>query len=252
MLDVIREPFANAPGQPPRDPGTWALFLDLDGTLLDIAPTPDSVAVPAGLLADLGRAASALDGAFALVSGRALADIDRLTGALRLPMAAEHGAVLRFPDGRREEIGGGVPPDWLARIGNAFGRVDGIVIEPKQRGVAIHFRGAAGEAGRVWDLARSLVDGSADRFELLAARMAVEIRRRGASKGRAVQALMTVAPFRGRVPVYVGDDVTDDAGIVAAKALGGVGLKVAWAFGGEPARVRRWLAGIAAGCRAEG
>lgn len=219
----------------------WALLLDLDGTLLDIAATPSDVIVPAGLIDDLEAAAALLDGALAIVSGRALADIDRLMAPLELPAAGEHGAIIRFSGGRREELATNFPTDWFAQVAAAFGHVEGIAIERKAHGVAIHYRQVPDEAERARDLARALAEREPDRFEVLPARMAVEVRSRAANKGHAVARLMDAAPFRGRTPVFVGDDLTDEDGVRAAQALGGFGLRVHEAFAGEPARVRQWL-----------
>jgi hypothetical protein len=117
-----------------------------------------------------------------------------------------------------------------------------VLVEPKAHGVAVHYRLAPDRGTEVWRLVRGLVPQDHSRFHLIPAREAVEIGPRAASKGHAVERLMAQAPFRGRRPIFVGDDFTDEAGMEAARRFGGEGLRVAEVFGGEPAAVRAWLA----------
>lgn len=247
MHDAILNPFRHLPARPAKPPKDWALFLDLDGTLLDLAATPADVAIPPRLIADLERVADSLNGAVAIVSGRSLDDLDRLVGLPHRSAAAEHGAVMRFANGRCETSGVSYPDAWLASLRRDFDQIEGVVIETKAHGVAVHFRGAPTIADHVHAAITSLISSDSDRFELLPARMAYEFRARTATKGRAVSRFMREAPFRGRLPIFVGDDVTDDDGKHAAEALGGVGLKVDSAFAGQPSEVRRWLGALAAG-----
>jgi trehalose 6-phosphate phosphatase len=219
----------------------WALFLDLDGTLLDIAPTPDSVVVPQDLIADLTRASRALNGALAIVSGRALETIDRLMSPLQLPVGSEHGAIIRLPNGFYDEVELSVPADWIAAIQDFAARTPGVLIEAKHHNIVAHYRNAPAQEARLHALIQSLVARDADTFEMLEAKMAFEIRARNVSKARPVHALMNVAPFAGRTPVFVGDDKTDEDGFRAAIEFGGIALDVAAAFAGQPAHVRDWL-----------
>lgn len=220
-----------------------ALFLDLDGTLLEIAAEPAQVLVPAalpGLLADLDRV---LGGAVAIVSGRALCDIDRLLSPFAGSAAGEHGASIRFGDGSLRDMPASVaiPREWHAALRGAARSWPGVLVEAKPHGVAVHYRQAPERRDDVWRLVRALVpDGHAD-FRLLAARKAVEIAVRGASKGHAVERMMGCHPFAGRVPIFIGDDVTDEDGVAAARRFGGEGFRVAESFGGDPAAVRAWL-----------
>jgi len=116
-----------------------------------------------------------------------------------------------------------------------------VLLEPKPHGVTMHYRLAPERGNEVWRLVRSLVPEDHPWFRLLPAREAVEIGLRAASKGQAVERLMRQAAFQGRKPIYVGDDFTDEAGISAARELGGIGLRVGEVFGGDPAHVRAWL-----------
>ena len=221
----------------------WALFLDLDGTLLDIALAPDQVIIPLGLIDALARVGAALNGALAVVSGRRLADIDRMLSPLRLPVAAEHGAVVRLPSGVVDSVlpVQRPPPQWAAQLREATRGWDGILIEEKTYSIAIHYRLAPHRMSAVKQLATSLVR-SDPQFELLAAKQAFEVRPKGVTKGRAVQMLIETEPFRARQPVFVGDDVTDEDGMEVAARLGGFGLNVGAVFGGKPPAVRDWLA----------
>jgi trehalose 6-phosphate phosphatase len=228
---------------PPDFDRTYALFLDLDGTLLEIAATPDEVVV----VPHLGGLLSALDdvlgGAIAIVSGRPLSGIDQLLGPFRGSAAGEHGAVIRYGDGSIE----GAPKDhvvpllWRASLAAAADILPGVIVETKPHGVTVHYRLAPELGANVWRLTRALVPGDHPTFRLLPALEAVEIGLSAASKGDAVERLMKQPAFRGRRPVFVGDDVTDEAGMRAARDLGGVGLRVSEAFAGDPAEVRAWL-----------
>ena len=221
----------------------WALFLDLDGTLLDIAAAPDKVVTPARLIDALARVSAALDGAVAVVSGRPLDTIDRLLSPLRLPVAAEHGAVIRLPSARVDKLSTRrrPPQAWIKQLREAVTDWEGVLIEEKTYSVALHYRLAAHRSDAVRKLATSLVRTAPHRFELLAAKQAFEIRPKGITKARAVEVLMKQRPFRGRLPVFVGDDVTDEDGIKIAHELGGLGFNVDSAFAGQPRAVRDWL-----------
>jgi len=238
-LSTTRLPEIAAPTPRPD----WALFLDIDGTLIDLAATPDAVEVPATLAPTLAEARSRLGGALAIVSGRTLAEIDRLMAPLHLPCVGEHGAVIRRPDGAIERAGADrkVPPSWKQSLHAEARNWPGVLVEEKTYGVAVHFRQAPGREREIRDLTRALVAEDAAEFEVLPASMAFEIRHRALTKAVAVDAFMAEPPFAGRVPVFVGDDVTDEDGFRAARAMGGLGLNVKQSFSGRPSEVRRWL-----------
>jgi trehalose 6-phosphate phosphatase len=233
------------PSAPPTPARNWALFLDLDGTLLDIAPTPNGVVVPHDLISDLQGAARALNGAVAIVSGRALADIDRLLNPLQLAAGSEHGVVVRLPDGTEEGVGQPVPVSWTQALVELQEAYPGVAIEVKPHNVVAHFRNAPDREADVMRVAQDLIARDPQDFELIEAKMAVEIRPRAITKARPVERLMSMSPFRGRLPVFVGDDVTDEDGFKAARAHGGLGLHVATEFDGQPQNVRDWLKRVA-------
>lgn len=228
---------------PPDLDRTNALFLDLDGTLLEIAATPEEVIVPPGLPALLANLHSLLGGALAIVTGRSLGVTDQLLTPYVAAAAGEHGVSLRHDDGTREDmpLHAAVPEQWREALYAAAERWPGVLIEPKPHGIAIHYRLVPERGNDVWRLARALVSQDHPSFRLIPAREAVEIGPRATSKGRAVERFMAQAPFRGRRPLFVGDDFTDEAGMEAARQFGGDGLRVAEVFGGDPAAVRAWL-----------
>lgn len=226
-----------------------AVFLDVDGTLLDIAPTPQSVQVPPGLVDSLTRLRMALDGALAFVSGRRLDDLDRLFAPLCLIAAAEHGAILRGPDGRVEEADIVISAEWRRRLAQFAQAHSGVLIEEKKHSIVVHYRLAPEAEPAARRAADALAASDAERFHVMPAHMAYEICSREVSKGAALRRLMAIQPFVGRQPVFVGDDVTDEPAIAAAKQAGGTGLHVARDFDGDPAQVRAWIAALANAAR---
>ena len=220
-----------------------ALFLDLDGTLLEIAATPELVVVPPALPAVLAHLHHQLAGAVAIVSGRPIGQIDRLLTPFLASAAGEHGVSIRYSDGTLEElpIGIAVPDTWREALNGAVERWPGVRVETKPHGVTVHYRLAPERENEVWQLVRALVAPDHPWFRLIPAREAVEIGLRAASKGHAVERLMGHAPFHGRKPIFIGDDFTDEAGMSMARRFGGMGLRVAEVFGGDPANVRAWL-----------
>ncbi len=219
-----------------------ALLLDLDGTLLDFAPTPDQVVVPSGLSDTLARLRDTLDGALAVITGRPVDQIDALFPGVVPTVAGEHGGALRPAPGAallRPDLPA-LPPSMLAAAEALAARHPGVVVEHKPHGVVLHYRlaeaaGPALEAGLA-----PIVQPELARFHVVPAHYAWEVRPRNADKGRAVEAVMALPAFAGRLPVFIGDDVTDEDGMQAARRMGGAGLFVPEAFGG-PADVRDWL-----------
>lgn len=224
-------------------PGETALLLDLDGTLLDIAPTPDEVQVPPDLLDTLQRLRNHLGGALAVVTGRPIEQIDTLLGGVPYAVAGEHGGAIRHAPGApvvRASLPD-PPVEWIIQAARLVEAHPGALLEQKQRGFVFHYRAAPELGPALRDAALALIAPQAGRFGLMEASMAWEVRPRGVDKGSAVADLMTDAPFAGRRPVFIGDDVTDEDGMHAARGLQGVGLRVQDAFG-TPAGVREWLA----------
>jgi trehalose 6-phosphate phosphatase len=218
-----------------------ALLLDLDGTLVDIAPTPDAVVVAPGLRETLRALRDRLGGALAVVTGRPIETIDRLLGDAPYAVAGEHGGVVRHAPGEAPERPDlPTPPDaWLDTAEHLAATTPGALLERKARGFSLHYRGAPAAGPAFGAVLTDLLRG-ASRFDLLAGHMLWEVRPSGADKGRAVTELMARAPFAGRLPLFIGDDVTDEDGMRVATAMGGGGLRVDVAFG-DPAGVRAWL-----------
>jgi trehalose 6-phosphate phosphatase len=228
---------------PPLDRS--ALLLDMDGTLIDIAPTPDAVVVPPGLVASLRRLRERLDGALAVISGRPVEDVERLLCHAPHAVAGEHGVAIRHrPGGPVERDDLPPPPEaWLRQAEALVAQWPGALLERKARGFTLHFRvnPAAGPACHA--LLVALLANQSD-FRLLGGSMVWEVRPAGVDKGHAVTALMASPPFAGRVPIFIGDDITDEDAMRVARAMGGLGLRVDTAFG-APENVRAWLAAAA-------
>jgi len=220
-----------------------AVFLDIDGTLIDLAATPDAVIIPPELPDILNHVQTQSGGALAILSGRKLADIDRLAGA-NFPCAAEHGAILRGVDGQvTEKIQRPAAYDhWLQTLQRRAARMPGVVIEEKKFSLVVHYRQAPEHEAELGLLVERLAGASED-TQLLLAHCAFELKPRGGDKGAALAAFMQSAPFKGKIPVFVGDDVTDEPAIRMAADLGGAGLHVARDFANSTAAVRAWLRG---------
>lgn len=229
---------------PPSLPPHPALLLDFDGTLVEIAPHPHAITIPPGLAPLLEDLAARFEGAVALVSGRPLADLDLFLPGLPLAIAAEHGGLFRFhPEGPIERPPHPRPPEAWRDAARRYAETHpGLLYEPKEGGFVVHYRHAPERREAVRAALEDLI-GEDPEFGLLASHMAWEVRPRRANKAEAVRFLMAHPPFAGRKPVFIGDDVTDEEGMAAARALGGMGLRVPEVFGG-PEGVRRWLAAL--------
>jgi trehalose 6-phosphate phosphatase len=242
------------PGSPlPTPRADWALFLDIDGTLLDLAPSPSQVIVPRDLLDLLLALNRSLDGAVALISGRSLADIGGLFSPLRPTAAGQHGAEIRRPDGTTEKLCAvdGLLDGLMPRIAAFAAGRPGILVEDKGMTIAVHCRHVPEYQG---ELGRFLADLAAehdDRLETIHGHRVFEIKPRNLSKRTAVEHLMRLAPFAGRLPLFIGDDRTDEDGFAAVRALGGHAIRVGpdeptiatWRLAG-PAAVRAFLSRI--------
>jgi trehalose 6-phosphate phosphatase len=233
-----------SPLSPARVAARGALLLDFDGTLVPIADRPDAVTVPRELPSLLACVERRLNGALAIVTGRNLGTLDALLAPTVLPAAGEHGLMLR-PDPQRAACPARdiVTPADLARAAQAL--VDchpGTILEVKRAGIAVHYRTAPQAADTIRAAMREIA-AMHGQFALLFGNMVVELRPRGIDKGTAVRALMQAPPFAGRMPLFVGDDTTDEDGIAAAIALGGQGLRMAESFG-TPAALAKWLRAV--------
>ena len=246
-----------APDHNTLPPGSrrWALFLDVDGTLLDIAETPPDVSVPKSVLALLDRLRQDLGGALALVSGRSLEALDLLFRPLVLPAAGQHGLERRGADGAivRATPGGAALARARMRLAGAEQAIPGVLVEDKGSTVAVHFRRVPDRELVVADRVDDAVQGLGHELELVPGKKVLEIRPRGAGKGKVIEAFMKDLPFLGRTPVFVGDDRTDEDGFMAVNRWGGHSIRVG-ADGpssavhrlDDCAAVREWLALVTA------
>ena len=227
----------------------WSFFFDIDGTLLDIAARPHEVRVEPGLLQLLQRLHAASGGAVALVSGRTVEDIDALFTPLTFPVAGQHGTECRGADGSIRRHG---PP--VAKLGVAAAELlrltaghAGVVLELKGMTLALHYRQAPGLGAFAEREMHRVAAGLGDAFELQAGKFVFEIKPSGKDKGSAIEEFIAEAPFAGRLPVFIGDDLTDEPGFDVVNHAGGHSVKVG--AGGTRARwhlpdaaaVRRWL-----------
>ena len=239
---------------PPLDLSSQSLFLDYDGTLVEIAPTPAEAVADPQLLALLAELRKGVGGALAIVTGRPVMDIDGFLAPLRLPMAALHGLAVRGHDGSVMEPAGAAAAIEPVRNAVALfaGKHPGTRMEDKGLSIALHYRGAPAAGTAAEELAMRLAEASEGVLRVQRGKMVVEVLPAGTDKGTAIAALMRDAPFRARRPVFVGDDVTDEAGFVAVNTLDGVSIGVGQ--GKTAARhqipdvtsLRAWLAGAVA------
>ncbi|HTW54474.1 MAG TPA: trehalose-phosphatase [Stellaceae bacterium] len=234
------------------NPGTIGLFLDVDGTLLDIAPRPEAVKVTAELLSDLAAAEAALDGALALVSGRPIAELDRLFAPLRLAASGVHGAELRRrPDGAVTRLAAGqLGDDAWDKLYRLLANFPGSYAENKGVSFAVHYPDPGTDIAQLEGALGSLMGRLASAGEplhLLAGHAVFELQLRGFDKGRAIRRFMKLPPFAGRRPVFIGDDKIDQAGFETAVKLGGLAYAVGIDMPGvsgkfaNPDAVRGWL-----------
>jgi trehalose 6-phosphate phosphatase len=235
-------------------PQQIGLFLDVDGTLLDLAPSPEAVEVPAGLLDTLAAAERCLDGALALVSGRPIEQLDRLFAPLRLRSSGVHGAQIRqSADGASRWLTQARLPDraWpdLLRLLDAY---PGTLAENKGISFAVHYRNSAASEEELVVALGHFIEAFVELdLELIAGHRVFEIRLPGFDKGKAIDRFMAGEPFAGRRPVFVADDRMDRAGFDAALALGGLAFSVGAALPGlsgwfaRPQTVRAWVGRLA-------
>lgn len=202
-----------------------ALFLDFDGTLVELADAPGAIGVPPGLRPLLDGLAERLGGRLAIVSGRAIDDLRSHLGSCAAVLSGSHGAELRYADGRRVPVSA---PSGLAAAREAMHRFaagsPGLLVEDKPAGVALHYRRAPERELSVAAFVEALAGRSG--LALQHGKMVAELRPAGTDKGAALRRLMAEPPFAGARPVFVGDDLTDEHGFEAAAALDGAGVLV--------------------------
>ena len=212
------------------EPGAWALFMDIDGTLIDLAERPNAVAVPPDLPEHLHLVSEFFGGAMALVTGRALVYADKLFSPHRFPIAGLHGTERRRPDGGVDRIEVTADFDLIkADLTHEALSWPGVLIEDKGAAIAAHYRQAPERREELEAvMARYLKQAGPD-FTLQNGKMVVEIRPSHANKGSALKAFLDEPPFTSRLPIAIGDDVTDEAMFREANALGGLSIRI-----GEP------------------
>jgi trehalose 6-phosphate phosphatase len=231
------------------DLGRSAILLDIDGTLLEIAPTPHEVVVPSSLRETLARLQQMTAGAVALVSGRLIADIDVVFRPLTLSAVGGHGAEIRvISEGQAVRQEAPALDAELRRSLRALADDPRIIVEDKAYSIALHYRQAPEKQEAIWRGIEALRAGLAPGLvEVLPGKSVFEIKRVGFNKGTGIRELMRHAPFTGRQPVFVGDDTTDEAGFAVMPDFDGHALSVGRIAPGavecfsNPAEVRAWL-----------
>jgi trehalose 6-phosphate phosphatase len=229
---------------PPLHEGC-AVFLDIDGTLLEIAPSPELVKVAPTLLTLLPALRRRLGGAVALITGRGISDVDRLFAGIRMPIAGQHGSE------RRDALGTlhlhakeGATLERLRSLFTEFARRhEGLMLEDKGATLALHYRRAPHLAAHVHRTMRETVESTGTKaYRLQPGKCLLELRLEGRDKGAAIADFMAEKPFRGRCPVFIGDDLGDEHGFKAVERLGGWTIKV----GGGRSLARYRLADVKA------
>jgi trehalose 6-phosphate phosphatase len=232
------------------DLSRYAILLDIDGTILDIAPTPHEVQVPDDLRRALKRLIERTDGALALVSGRTLDDIDKVFAPLRLAAVGGHGAELRPSpvSGASERRAAFLDPELRRAVCAVGSHNSGVIVEDKGFSIAVHYRLAMEKEVAVKNgvYAACAAFPSAP-IDVLPGKAVIEIKSRGFNKGTGVRELMTHMPFAGRLPLFIGDDTTDEDAFVVLPEFGGMGMSVGRVIPGAvgkfqaPNDVRQWL-----------
>ena len=212
----------------PEPRANWALVLDFDGSIVELAPTPDSVNVTSHLPLLLESLCEALDDAVAIVTGRSIAQIDAYFGSTIFAVAGLHGFERRTPNGTLIR-----PPAPANDLQNArfmleafAKRHQGVFVEDKEFAIALHYRLNPESRDACWDAVTAAIAGNTDDWQVVEGKSIFDIKPRSYTKGTAIAAFMSEPPFAGRVPVFCGDDVTDEDGFAAVNARGGVSIRV--------------------------
>jgi trehalose 6-phosphate phosphatase len=227
----------------------WAFFLDIDGTLLDIAETPDAAEASRHEKSLVRKLHEVSGGALALVSGRSLAAIDELFAPLKIAAAGQHGVERRDASGRVHR--GSYPRNRLQRAAEAVrdfaAAHDGLVFEDKGASFALHYRLAPALEEAARSVVRKAAASLGDWVEVQMGKMVIELKPAGRDKGVAIEEFLREPPFAGRAPVFIGDDITDEDGFRVVNRAGGHSIKVGegrtvarWQVS-DPAAVRAWL-----------
>ena len=235
-------------GLPPLPGADASLFLDVDGTLVDFALRPEGVAVGEDLIELLRAALKRTQGALALVSGRPIAQLDRLFAPLRLPAAGVHGDERRDADGAMHYV---AEEDERLRPAKAALRTlvsawEGLIFEDKRSALALHYRQSPQFRDEAQKTMAQLAEGLVPDYELLDGNNVFELKPRTFNKAMAIEAFLAESPFQGRTPVFLGDDTTDIDGFDTVERRGGLAIAVGervsatWRLA-DPIAVRAWL-----------
>ncbi|WP_336220891.1 trehalose-phosphatase [Citrobacter amalonaticus] len=235
----------------PELSANYAYFFDLDGTLAQIKPHPDLVEIPAQVLERLHRLAERNAGALALISGRSMVELDALATPWRFPLAGVHGAERRDINGKTHivHLPQAIERDISLQLHTALANLPGAELEIKGMAFALHYRQAPEHEQALLTLARRIAQ-NWPQLALQQGKCVVELKPKGANKGEAIAAFMQEAPFAGRIPVFLGDDLTDESGFAVVNRMGGISVKVGegetqatWRLASVP-DVWRWLESI--------
>ncbi|HEY1630043.1 MAG TPA: trehalose-phosphatase [Rhizomicrobium sp.] len=231
-----------------------ALFSDIDGTLIDIAPTPEQVVVPRSLLQSLEALSPRLGGALAFCTGRTLAAADRLLAPLKLAAVGSHGAEIRTaPDAPVTDVAPPLPDKVRETFADVAAKLPGVRVEDKHFTLAFHYRLAMQHEAALFAILAQRMPGLGLQLVELRGKAIVELKSPAFNKGTGLRALMDRAPFKGRRPIYMGDDTTDEDVFMVLKDYGGLGISVGAPMKGaakefaSPSAVRDWIARLATG-----
>ncbi len=233
----------------PAPRSEWAYFFDIDGTLVDIAPSPSEIVVERELQASVCELYEATGGALALISGRSIADVDTIFHDTQLPVAGQHGLERRDSNGKITHHDAQLEKLEFARsrVAEAIAAHPDLLLEDKGLSLALHYRSAPALASFAHRTMRAIASAVGPEFTVQSGKRVVELKPSGKDKGDAVRDFMQEKPFLRRTPVFVGDDVTDEHGFAVVNSMGGHSIKVGG--GATAARwrlpnvraVRRWL-----------
>jgi trehalose 6-phosphate phosphatase len=220
----------------------WAWFFDVDGTLVELAPTPSSVVVHGDLTPAIALLHDLSGGAVSIITGRSISDVESLLDLPDVAVSGQHGLELRSADGtltsRKVRI---VPLRMIAQeLKNVAGMHPGLIVEEKGMSIALHYRLAPRSASYAHSLMKALKEKYAPEFVIQKGKRVVELKPAGTDKGIVIRQLMESAPFNGRIPVFVGDDVTDEAGFRVVNEMNGYSIKV----GAGPTAARYRIPGV--------
>jgi trehalose 6-phosphate phosphatase len=218
--------------------GATALFFDFDGTLVELAATPEAIEVPSAVPARLAALRQAVGGALAIVSGRGIDSIDSFLALPGLPIAGLHGAERRDAQGALTQSGfdDARLADVVSVLKDVEQRHPGLLLELKRASVAFHYRNAPDCSTLVREAVEQASALHPGVYSVQPGKMVYELKPHGIDKGRAVEIFLSEPPFAGRVPVFAGDDLTDEAAFAVVQAMGGLAIKIG--EGDTIARVR--------------